>query len=64
MVCEMADRPDNWGTAEYWLKRAEEVQTMAEQCANPGVRANMTKIAEGYRRMAEHATAAQTANEP
>ncbi len=63
-MTEAGDRPDktkNWDTPEYWLECAKEAQAMADGCADPAVRNNMTKVAEGCRRMAEQATVEVTA---
>ncbi len=57
-----APRPPEWQTPEHWLNRAEEALTLAAQFTDPNVRANLISIAEGYRRMAEHAAATIAAN--
>jgi hypothetical protein len=51
------DKPPNWATPEYWLQRAEEAQAMADLFDDPNARAELTKVAKGYRRMAQQAAA-------
>jgi hypothetical protein len=40
----------------YWLQRAEESRAIAAQMTYPEIRHHMLVIAEGYERIARHAT--------
>jgi hypothetical protein len=40
---------------EHWRERAKEARNVAEQLTDPTVRAMMSRIAEDYERLAEHA---------
>lgn len=41
--------------AAYWLDRAEEIETAAEGMIHPETRAQMLRLAESYKRLAERA---------
>lgn len=41
--------------AAYWLDRAEEIQTAADGMIHPETRAQMLKLAESYKHLAERA---------
>jgi len=41
--------------AAYWLDRAEEVQLIAEDMTHPESRAQMLRVAETYKRLAQRA---------
>jgi hypothetical protein len=40
---------------EHWRERAKEARNVVEQLTDPTVRAMMSRIAEDYERLAEHA---------
>lgn len=41
--------------AAYWLERAEELQAIGEGMTHPDTRAQMLKLAQTYKQMAERA---------
>jgi hypothetical protein len=49
MSTSILDNPD------HWRERAEEARSVAEQLTDPVARAMMSRIAEDYERLAEHA---------
>jgi hypothetical protein len=63
LVSSVANRPRSDLTAmasppidaTYWLDRAEELQGLAERMVSRESRQQMLRLAESYRRLAEHA---------
>jgi hypothetical protein len=43
-------------TREYYLARAEEMRTLADQMSNPDARQKMIGVAESYERLAKRAS--------
>jgi hypothetical protein len=46
-----------FGTAEHWLRRAQEARDMAEQMVDPEARQAMLAVADGYEIVAKRAEA-------